>query len=262
MRRPVTGLLAGLAILVASLTLAGYVVDLVALAPGRPADVLNAMLGTADGRQALSNTFAGEIQRNVPGMSAERARALAGEVTSDPRLVRAVRELDRSKSPEERRATVDRVVGSVAKQDPQAGAVARQYLRTVRPRQLDTAMSLQWVSPQARTWHRQLSTLVRVGLPAAVVLAALALLLGPARDRVLRWFGAWGLVAAIVGGLVCFVVPIVVLPGMTGLWPTVLRAGLLTTRDDLLVLFGALAVGGVVLILVGYAGRALTSRPV
>lgn len=262
MRRPLTGLLTGLAILVASLTLAGYIVNLVALERGRPADVLSAMLGSAHGQQALTETFAGEIQQNAPGISAERARMLAGDVTSDPRVARAVKELSRSRSPEARRAMINRVVDSLAKQDPRAAATARQYLRTVKPGELDSAMSLQWASPKARTWHRELSSLVRVGLLASIVLAALALLLGPARDRVVRRFGVWGIVAAIVGALASFVVPIIVLPHMTGLWPTLVRAGLLTTSHDLLILFGALAAGGVVLLLLGYAGRSLSTRRV
>jgi hypothetical protein len=245
---------------VASLTLAGYVLNVVALKPERPAQVLSSMLSSDRGQQVLAGVFADEIHRRAPSIPEDSARSLAMDLTSNPQVAHVIRRLGRADSPAARQALVDRSLATVARQDPAAAEAAREYLRTVRPLSLLTSTGSPWDSGTVTAMHRALSSLVLVGALLAAGLAAMALLVGPARDQVLRWVGGWGLVAGAVGAFGAFALPTILLHSTSGPLPVLLWAGFDASRHDLLVLFVGLAGGGAVLLLAALAVRSGSPR--
>lgn len=255
MRRTLTSTLTGLALLVATLTLVGYVVDVVVFAPGRPAQVAAQMLSTKQGRQVVTDDLAQRVHAYAPAIPQEQAHAVIDQALQDPRVVQALHDLSQQSTAEAQRAAIDRFVGSVAAQDPQAAAIARQYVNTVKPTQVLSGPSSPLSGATARSWHRFLTKAVPVGALVALVLAGAALLLGPRRDAVLRRIGIWGVVWAVIGLALWFALPRFVLPHLTGTWPVVLSAALTASRSDLVSVFGGLAAAGAVLLLLGYGAR-------
>jgi hypothetical protein len=250
-RRSLSSLLLALALVCGTVALAAHVVDRVAVAPGRSEAALKAALRTPSTRAVLRDEVARRVAQQVPGVSVGRARDVAGRILADPRVADTAGSL-LAASPDRR----SRIVGALSmlrSRDPaladQVRARADRLLPRLRVPVLD----------RLGAEHERLLALRSLGATAAVVLAALALLLGPRRDRLLRRIGVWGLLAGVLGVALLWAGPRLLDGG--SVWTALVAGGLDAARGDLVPLFVGLLIGGVLLLATGTAAGTAARGP-
>ena len=250
MRRALSVLLTALALLAGTAAVAAYAVNQVVAGRDQPGTVAKALLDTPDGRAAVRDQLETRIRENVPGMTDAQSRAIATQVVADPRLPAA---LDTLADDTSRKAALDTALAEVGKRNPRLA----EQVRTQADRVVPTAHSP--VLDRLDRAQDRLHTVATTGAVVAVVLAALALLLGPRRDKTVRSIGLWGLLLGGVGLLALWLLP-GWLTGLDGLTPLLAAGGVEAADTGLRLLFGALLGGGVVALVLGAVGGAAHRR--
>ncbi len=252
MRRSLSSLLLALALVCGTVALVAHVVDRVAVAPGRSEAALKAALRTPSTRAVLRDEVARRVAQQVPGVSVGRARDVAGRILADPRVADTAGSL-LAASPDRRSRIVDGALSLLRSRDPaladQVRARADRLLPRLRVPVLD----------RLGAEHERLLAVGSLGATAAVVLAALALLLGPRRDRLLRRIGVWGLLAGMLGVALLWAGPRLLDGGPV--WTALVAGGLDAARGGLAPLFVGLLVGGVLLLAAGAAAATAARGP-
>lgn len=252
MRRALSALLLTLALLAGTAALAAHVVDEVAVGPHRAAAAVRAALDSPESRSALRHELVKRIAAQVPGLSTNEAGRAADRILADPRLPAATQALAGSSDAQRGRAVED-ALSTLARHDPALAHRLRQRADQVLP-----ALRV----PVLHRLHRAqqvVSSVRTLGTVAAVVLAVLALVVGPARGRLLGRIGVWAIVMGVLGLAFVALAP-GLLVGGTALWADLAAAGIQAARASLLPLFVGLVVAGVVLVLVGALVRLLVRR--
>jgi len=250
-RRSVSSLLLALALVCGTLALAAHVVDRVAAAPGRPQAALEAALHTPSTRAVLRDEVARRVAEQVPGVSVGRARDVAGRILADPRVADTAGSLLAS-GKDRRSQIVDGALSLLRSRDPALADRVRARTDRLLPRLRVPVLD------RLGAEHERLLDVRSLGAVAAVVLAALALLMGPRRDRLLRRTGGWGVLTGALGLALLWVGPRL-LDGGSVL--TALSAGGLdAARGGLVPLFVVLLVGGLLLLAAGAAARGPAGR--
>jgi hypothetical protein len=150
----------------------------------------------------------------------------------------------------------DALLAQLKQVDPAAAtAVSKLPTSTVSPL---TALPGGLTSAASKA-HSALTTAEIALLIVAVALVAIALLIGPSRSRIMVRVGYWAIAASAVQLLIWYGLP-KLLGHFTNDWAQIAAAGLRAGGSGLLTVFGLLAGLGVIAIVIGYAGRAVTSR--
>jgi hypothetical protein len=247
MRRTFSSLLLTVALLAGTLALAAHVADRAVAGPGRVGAALKGALDSPQTRAALRKDVSRRVAASVPGVSRRRAAEVADRVLADPRLPAAVDALV-SAGPAQRRRAVDRALSTLATRDPALARRVRAEAGTVLP-----GLRLPYVD-RLDAVHRRLDGLRSLGTVVAVVLGALALLVGPRRDRLVRRIGVWGILVGGLGAALVWLLPGALDAGPA--WALVVAGGLRAARTSLTALFAALCAAGLVLVALGAgAGR-------
>ena len=248
LRGTLGGALTALGLLAASLALAAFVLSTLVLDPARPGEVLKAVLTTQAGRSIATEALATAIRTSAPGTSAAQANKDAAAIVASPALASG---LGSSKS-----QVSDALLAQLAQVDPAAAtAVSKLPASTGSPL---SALPNGLVS-DGRKAHSALRTSEIALSLAAVALVGIALLLGPARDRILIRVGRWAIAASVIQLLIWFGLPRL-LGHFTDSWAQVGAATLRAGGTGLLTVFWLLAGLGAVALIIGHAGRFLVPQ--
>lgn len=229
--------------LAGSLAVAAFVLSTIVLNPARPGQVIKAALSTSAGRVITTDAIAAALRTANPTMTSKQASVDAAAIVASPQLASS---LGSSKS-DVSSALLDQLKAI----DPASAAAISATATNANPLSaLPTG-----VASTANRAHTALRTAEIVLVVIAVLAIALALLIGPRRDRTLVRVGYWALGASVVQLIIWFGLPRV-LGHFTNAWAQVGAAALRAGGAGLVGVFIALAVIGAVSLTVGYVARA------
>ncbi len=258
MRYALSRLLVVLAIVAGFAALSAHLARVTLASPERPAAVAAAMLDTAAGRTVITDALTSSVAGSVPGADRSQVRAGVAKLVDDPATAAALKSYSSASTDAGRKAALGTALAPLAASNPALAAAilqqqqaaqqanpGRDPLEALVPAQFRTALG---------THQALLTRVVELATAVAAGSALLALVLGPGRPRVLRSLGWAALVASVLQLAVLWIAPDYLLPLWDSPWSAVAIAGLTAARGDLIGVFMALAVGGVVLLRAGSLG--------
>jgi hypothetical protein len=248
-RATIGAFLTTLGCLAGSLAVAAFVLATIALNPARPGAIVKAALSTPAGRSVVSDAVTTALRSSDPALSPKQASVDAAAIVASPALASSLgsSKVDVSSA----------LLAELKQVDPAAATAVSAHLPAgaTGPRTL-SALPSGALSAASRA-HSALHTAEDYLLIVAVLAVGAALLIGPRRARILVRVGCWALAASVVQLAIWLGLPRA-LAHFSNPWAQVAAAALRAGGTGLLRVFVTLAVSGVVLIVIGLAGRFMT----
>lgn len=223
-----------------------FLISTLVVNPQRPGAVIKAVLGTGVGQSVATDAIAATLRSADPSITTAQADADARAIVASPALASSLGSSKGNVSSAllTQLRSVDPAAATAISNRIGAGTTGASPLSALPDGALTAADHAHSVLRSAELYLALI----------AVAAVALALLIGPRRDRVLVRVGWWAVGASVVQLLIWLALP-KILGHFDNAWAQVGAAALRAGGTGLLTVFVALAVGGALAIVVGKVGR-------